>query len=55
MWAGMKSVMVFDPKDRQEETERKWLQWNEHKSAVADRAVPNAEETRQLMRKRGLA
>lgn len=49
MWQGMKSVMVFDPKDSQQETERKWVEWNEHKSAVQDKAVPNAEQTRRLL------
>ncbi|WP_405103117.1 hypothetical protein [Oceanobacillus sp. FSL H7-0719] len=51
----MKSVMVFDSKDSQQETERKWLQWFEdtrpHKSAVGDKAVMTAEETRAYMRK----
>ncbi|SET76580.1 hypothetical protein SAMN05216389_12613 [Oceanobacillus limi] len=49
MWNGMKSVMVFDPKDTQEETNRKWIEWNQHKSAVQDKAVPGAEETRRKM------
>lgn len=54
MW-GMKSVMVFDPKDSREETERKWVQWNRNKSAVQDKAVPSAEETRKYLQERGLA
>jgi len=49
MFQGMKSVMVFDPKDSQEETERKWIEWNQHKSAVADKYVPTAEETRKRL------
>ncbi|MUV38142.1 hypothetical protein JNUCC1_01973 [Lentibacillus sp. JNUCC-1] len=47
MWEGMKSVMVFDSKDSQEETERKWIEWNRHKSAVGDKYVPTAEETKK--------
>ncbi|MBN6206244.1 hypothetical protein JYK21_07255 [Ralstonia pickettii] len=51
----MKSVMTFDSKDSQAETERKWLQWFEdtrpNKSAVGDKAVMTAEETRAYMRK----
>ncbi len=46
---GMKSVMIFDPKDSQAETERKWLEWNDHKSAVQDKYIPTAEETRKLL------
>jgi|GEM_PF-1812072 len=49
MFQGMKSVMAFDPEDSQEETERKWLEWNQHKSAVADKYVPTAEETRKRL------
>lgn len=49
MWQGMKSVMVFDPKDSQEETECKWLEWNQHKSAVGDKYVPIAEETKKRL------
>src|SRR5699024_10908635 len=47
MFQEMKSVMVFDPKDSQEETERKWLEWKQHKGAVADKYVATAEETRK--------
>lgn len=49
MWQGMKSVMVFDPKDSQEETECKWIEWNQHKSAVGDKYVPTAKETRKSL------
>ncbi|MGJ9460313.1 hypothetical protein [Oceanobacillus sp. CF4.6] len=53
MWQGMKSVMVFDPKDSQQETEEKWVDWNMHnKSAVGDKAVMTAAETREYLRKR---
>ncbi|WP_175618796.1 hypothetical protein [Virgibacillus halodenitrificans] len=53
MWQGMKSVMVFDPKDSQEETERKWVEWNQHKSAVSDKYVPTAEETKKKINRTG--
>lgn len=49
MWQGMKSVMVFDPKDSREETNRKWVKWNQHKSAVGDKYVPTAQETRKYL------
>jgi hypothetical protein len=55
MWNGMQSVMVFDPKDSQAETKRKWDEWQNYKSAVQDKAVPTAEETRRFLRERGLA
>lgn len=45
----MKSVMVFDSKDSQKETERKWIEWNQHKSAVGDKYVPTAQETRNYL------
>lgn len=51
MWQGMKSVMVFDPKDSDEQTATQWMDWTRNKrSCVADRAVPNAEETRKYLR-----
>src|SRR5699024_5379638 len=53
MFQEMKSVMVFDPKDSQEETERKWLVWNQHKSVVGDKYVPTAEETREKLMEQG--
>ncbi|HLS08133.1 MULTISPECIES: hypothetical protein [Lentibacillus] len=49
MWQGMKSVMVFDPKDSQVETDRKWREWMEHKSSVGDKYVPTAAETRKYL------
>jgi len=53
MYMGMKSVMVFDPKDSQEETNRKWNEWlrDTGRSAVGDKAVPNVEETRKYLNK----
>ena len=45
----MKSVMIFDPKDTDEQTANKWIDWNRNKSAVADKHVPNAEETRKML------
>ena len=50
----MKSVMIFDPKDTDEQTATKWMDWNRNKSScVGDKAVPNAEETRMYLRKYG--
>lgn len=53
MWQGMKSVMVFDPVDSDEETATKWMDWQRDNgiSAVADRAVPNAKDTQKYLRK----
>lgn len=48
----MKSVMVFDPKDTEEQTANKWMDWTRNKrSSIADKAVPNAEETRKYLSK----
>lgn len=42
--------MVFDPKDTDEQTANKWNNWiRDNKSAVGDKAVPNAQETRKLL------
>ncbi|WP_373892959.1 hypothetical protein [Virgibacillus sp. CBA3643] len=49
MWQGMKSVMVFDPKDNQKETDRKWQEWMEQKSSVGDKYVPTVAETRKYL------
>lgn len=48
---GMKSVMFFDPKASREETDRKLIEWWNHNksSAVADKFVPGAEETRNYL------
>ncbi len=52
MWQGMKSVMVFDPQDTDEQTATQWMDWTRNKrSCVADRAVPNVEDTRKYLRK----
>jgi hypothetical protein len=52
MWQGMKSVMVFNPQDTDEQTATQWMEWTRNKrSSVADRAVPNAEDTRKYLRK----
>lgn len=45
----MKSVMIFDPKDSDEQTANKWIDWNRHKSAVADKHVPNKAETLKML------
>ncbi len=49
--SGMKSVMIFDPNDSELETERKWKNWWKHnkQSAVADKYVPCAKETRKML------
>lgn len=47
----MKSVMVFDAKDSDEQTGNKFINWlRNNKSAVGDKAVPNAEMTRDYLR-----
>lgn len=47
----MKSVMIFDPKDTDEQTANKWINWTRDNgiSAVGDKNVPNAEETRKYL------
>jgi len=46
----MKSVMVFDPKDTDEQTVTKFMDYmRDNHSAIGDKAVPNAEETRKLL------
>ncbi|WP_162880699.1 hypothetical protein [Paraliobacillus sediminis] len=47
----MKSVIYFDPKDSIGDRNRKFNEWMDrnHNSAVADKAVPNAKETRKLL------
>ena len=45
----MKSVMIFDPKDSDEKTANKWINWTRNKSAVADKAVPNKLETLEML------
>lgn len=46
----MKSVMIFNPKDTEVERANKFINWLQHnKSAVADKAVPNVEETRKYL------
>lgn len=47
----MKSVMIFDPKDSDEQTANKFISWikNNHKSAVGDKYVPTAEQTRAML------
>ncbi|GGB63719.1 hypothetical protein GCM10011409_45980 [Lentibacillus populi] len=52
MWQGIKSIMVFNPKDSDEQTATKFMDWmRDNKSAVGDKAVPNAEQTRILLKK----
>lgn len=49
----MKCVMIFDPKDSDEETVTKFMRWlrDNKGSAVGDKYVPDAEETRRLLSK----
>jgi len=47
----MKSVMIFDPKDSDEETANKFIGWLRHnKSSVGDKHVPNVVETQKYLR-----
>lgn len=50
MIENMKSVMVFDPKDTDEQTATKWMNWKRDNSSVGDKAVPNAKQTREMLR-----
>jgi len=49
MWMGMKSVMVFNPKDSDEQTATKFMDWKRDNSAVGDKAVPNAKKTQKYL------
>lgn len=52
MYKGMRSVMVFDPQDTDEQTVTKFADWmRDNKSAVQDKAVPNAEQTHEYLRR----
>lgn len=48
----MKSVMVFDAKESQEETERKWRNWIQHnkKGEIVDKYVPSLAEMRRMLK-----
>jgi len=52
MWCDMKSVMVFDPKDTDEQSATKFADWTRDNSAVGDKYVPSAAETREYLRRR---
>lgn len=46
----MKSVMIFDPKDTDEQTANKFINFiRDNYSAVGDKAVPNSEQTRKML------
>lgn len=45
----MKSVMIFDPEDTDDQTMIKLDNWYRNKSAVADKYVPNKEETLKML------
>lgn len=48
----MKSVMIFEPNDSDEQTVTKWADWmRDNHSAVGDRNVPNAQETQEYLRR----
>ncbi|ASK61385.1 hypothetical protein CFK37_03950 [Virgibacillus phasianinus] len=49
MSLGMKSVMAFDPKDSEMETDRKWRQWMQQKNSVGDKYVPTVAKTRKYL------
>jgi len=52
MWRDMKSVMVFDPKDTDEQSATKFADWIRDNSAVGDKYVPGVEETREYLKER---
>lgn len=47
----MKSVMIFDSKDTDEQTVTKWANWTRDNniSAVADKYVPNKIKTLEML------
>lgn len=49
----MKCVMIFSPEDSDNETVTKFMNWirDNKGSAVADKYVPDAEQTRKLLNK----
>lgn len=49
MWQGMKSVMVFDSADTDEQTANKFIEWRRDNSSIGDKYVPNAVETRKML------
>lgn len=51
----MKSVMEFNAKNSQEETERKYKQWLQGNDSIAQDRVPSPAETRMFLDKRDLA
>lgn len=51
MFKNMKSVMVFDPKDTDNETATKFMNWKRDNSAIGDKAVPDAKKTQKYLRR----
>lgn len=51
MVQNMKSVMIFDPKDTDEQTANQFIDWlrNNKPKEVIGRHVPNAAETREYL------
>ncbi|MGX8791712.1 hypothetical protein ACW0TQ_08025 [Oceanobacillus sp. M60] len=52
MFHDMKSVMIFDTNDTDEQTNAEWARWwQDNKSAVGDKAVPGVQETQEYLRR----
>ena len=51
----MKSVMVFEPKESEQETERKFQAWLKGNGGIVEDRVPTPEQTRVFLDKRDLA
>ena len=51
----MKSVMVFEPKESEQETERKFQDWLKGNDSIAQDRVPSPAKTRMFLDKRDLA
>lgn len=47
----MKSVLIINAAESDEQTANKWIKWTRDNgiSAVGDKHVPNAEETRRML------
>jgi len=51
----MKSVMVFEPKESEQESEQKFRDWLKGNDSIAQDRVPTPAETRMFLDKRDLA
>lgn len=57
MWNGMKSVVYMHPMDSPQQRAQKFEDWMKDTgrvSSVADKAVPDAEQTRKYLKRKGL-